>query len=279
MKLHHLIFSGILILSGFFSCTKKGDDEFVHLGGQKQYTRDLGEGEPVVVFITGLGDDLSLYDTIQKAIAKYTKTISYDRGGIGSSEPLNNPRSVNYLALELNEILENKNTTAPIILVGHSMGGHIARYFAKMYPQKVAGLVLIDPSHELYTKKLREARDEHDNKIIDSLIKVYASDPRMSVEYQYIDVNDSIMSDIKLRSDIPITLFTSSRFMGEEKEWPLKAADKEIWVELHKRWAEDYSQIKHIITERSGHYIYLEEPDLVINEINSMIIAIRSDLR
>lgn len=58
------------------------------------------------------------FDSVQKEISKITKTLSYDKGGLGKSELINTPRTVENLTLELNEILKKENFKGPFVLVG-----------------------------------------------------------------------------------------------------------------------------------------------------------------
>jgi pimeloyl-ACP methyl ester carboxylesterase len=51
-------------------------------------------------------------------------------------------------ALELHTLLAKAGIPEPYILVGHSLGGFIVREYAAAYPQQVAGVVLVDASHE-----------------------------------------------------------------------------------------------------------------------------------
>ena len=102
-------------------CTsKKESSRFVPVNGKAQHIRDVGLGQPVVVLVTGFGDDLNTYDSIQKALSKITRIISYDRAGLGKSELTGKNRSLDTLAFELNEILTSENIAGPYVLVGHS---------------------------------------------------------------------------------------------------------------------------------------------------------------
>src|SRR5688572_18465161 len=138
----------LVVLLLVASCVEKGSDRFVTINGNDQHILDLGKGKPVVVFVAGFGNDLKTYDRVQQALSTQTRTISYDRAGLGKSALTVPDRSLETLVNELNAILEQENISSPYILVGHSSGGHIVRYFAHAYPAKVAGMVLIDPSVE-----------------------------------------------------------------------------------------------------------------------------------
>ena len=126
---------------------QKAKDLKVDLGGYKLHVLDVGAGDPAVVFENGMGEDLSIWKDVQPAIAKLTRTLSYDRAGLGTSNApaSTHARDAKELAAELRGLLHSAQVPAPYVLVGHSLGGAIVQVFAHEYPGDVAGLVLVDP--------------------------------------------------------------------------------------------------------------------------------------
>src|SRR3989441_5632269 len=107
-----------------------------------------GEVTPTVVFEAGFGAGLTSWSTVQSNIAKFARTVSYDRAGIGQSEAGPKPRAAKQIALELHTALQNAGIGPPYVLVGHSFGGIYVRVFADMYPKEVAGIGFIIPFSE-----------------------------------------------------------------------------------------------------------------------------------
>jgi pimeloyl-ACP methyl ester carboxylesterase len=75
-----------------------------------------------------------------------TRTCAYDRAGLGWSEAGPLPRTAGRIADELYELLRRGAVPGPYLLVGHSYGGLVMRFFALRHAADVAGLVLIEPA-------------------------------------------------------------------------------------------------------------------------------------
>ncbi|MDQ3827610.1 MAG: alpha/beta hydrolase, partial [Actinomycetota bacterium] len=84
---------------------------------------------------------------VQRVVAKTTRVCAYDRAGMGWSEPGPEPRDAKQISSELHTLLKGAGTVGPYVLVGHSTGGLYARMYAALYPEEVAGMVLVDSSH------------------------------------------------------------------------------------------------------------------------------------
>jgi len=107
-----------------------------------------GLGSPSVVLESGLLHGAQDWVLVQPEVSKFTRVCSYDRAGYGWSQYRSGPRTSTEIAEELAAALEAAGERPPHILVGHSLGGILVRRFAVLYPGKVAGMVLVDSSHE-----------------------------------------------------------------------------------------------------------------------------------
>jgi pimeloyl-ACP methyl ester carboxylesterase len=108
----------------------------------------VGEGSPTVVFDAGLGGNTASWDTIQPVVAQKTRTCSFDRAGLGFSDPATRPSTSANAVDDLQRLLSAAGIKPPYILVGHSAGGLDMRLYAYDHPAEVVGMVLVDPSHE-----------------------------------------------------------------------------------------------------------------------------------
>src|SRR6266487_2738761 len=122
----------------------------VDVGGYRLHIHCTGSGGPGAVGMLDAGNGGSSLDRglVQPSVATFTRVCSYDRAGYGWSESGPTPRSSGRIVRELHTLLVNTGVPGPYVLVGHSFGGLNMRLYAYTYPQDMAGLVLVDSSHE-----------------------------------------------------------------------------------------------------------------------------------
>lgn len=120
----------------------------VDLDGRRLHLLCTGEGAPAVVVVAALGTPGLEWVGIQRQLATSTRVCVYDRAGLGWSDPAPGPRTAGRMAHELDALLAAAAIPPPYLLVGHSLGGLIVRLYAARHPQRVAGVVLADASHE-----------------------------------------------------------------------------------------------------------------------------------
>jgi len=125
----------------------------------------FGEGAPAVVIEPAFGGNAAAWRSIAERIAGETTVVTYDRAPYGPSSPARDSRSPARIAGDLEQVLGHLEITGPLVLVGHSIGGVYARAFATRHLSRVAGMVLVDSTHEgqwavlppLYTPKRKLA--------------------------------------------------------------------------------------------------------------------------
>lgn len=108
---------------------------------------------------SGLSGTSFEWARVRPALARAGRVCSYDRAGLGWSDPSPRPRTSPAIAEELHALLGRAGVPPPYVLVGHSDGGLHVRLFAAKYPAEVAGVVLVDASHEDQGARLPGARE------------------------------------------------------------------------------------------------------------------------
>ncbi|HZS53002.1 MAG TPA: alpha/beta hydrolase [Bryobacteraceae bacterium] len=143
----------LLAAAFFYQTISAARDRHVHpppgrliqVGNARLHLHEQGQGSPIVVLEAGIGASSLSWALVQPKIAAFARVISYDRAGLGWSAASEVPRSVDGMISELRSLLLQARAELPYVLVGHSFGGLLIRAYAALYPQDVAGLVLVDP--------------------------------------------------------------------------------------------------------------------------------------
>ncbi|HLH37946.1 MAG TPA: alpha/beta hydrolase [Bryobacteraceae bacterium] len=100
---------------------------------------------PLVVLEAGIAATSLSWALVQNKIGEFAPVLSYDRAGLGWSEPCSAPRAVSRITDELRRMLDAIDAPSPRVIVAHSFGGLIALDYAARFPDEIAGLVLVDP--------------------------------------------------------------------------------------------------------------------------------------
>lgn len=121
---------------------------FVEVGANKYYLLCSGREEPTLLFESGRWGWHADWSVLWDALPQRQRKCTYDRLGLGWSSPNNSPTHSEVVVSELHELLNEAGFGDELIIVGHSLGGYYARRYAEAYPNRIAGLVLLDSTHE-----------------------------------------------------------------------------------------------------------------------------------
>lgn len=128
------------------------------VGGRRLFLRCVGSGSPTVVFDQGLTD---YWYPVQQSLSRLTRVCSYDparqAGPEGRSDPASTPRTGIDRVNDLRNLLAAARVPGLYVLAVFSNGGLFDLLYASLYPQQVAGLVLVDAVHPDRSRRVIEA--------------------------------------------------------------------------------------------------------------------------
>lgn len=123
----------------------------IDVGGWRLHVYCVGEarsGAPTVILESGSGDFSFDWSLVQSSAGKFGRVCSYDRAGAAWSDLGPRPRTMRQMSYELHMALRNGGIEPPYVMVGHSIGGLLVRQFSQDHPNDVAGVILVDSTHE-----------------------------------------------------------------------------------------------------------------------------------
>jgi pimeloyl-ACP methyl ester carboxylesterase len=120
----------------------------VDIGGRTLNIFCSGTGAPPVIFESGGPGPGLEWEAFQPEAAKFTQACWYDRAGEGWSDLGPFPRTSMAISNDLHALLKRAGVPAPYVFTGASFGGLNSRVYGGLYPNEVAGMILIDSAHE-----------------------------------------------------------------------------------------------------------------------------------
>jgi pimeloyl-ACP methyl ester carboxylesterase len=253
----------------------------------------VGEGEPTVVFESGLGGSRRCWGLVQREVGAQVRAVSYDRSGFGTSSADPERRTLERMAADLADVLDDLGGR-PAVLVGHSWGGPIVRRLAEARPELVAAIVLVDQTDErcdLYFNPKLVAQQQRLNKVLPLLAKTgllrlwvrsRAGSMPADLKADLLTVDgsaagarnmaheaESLEDDLVLLRDQPPALPpVPITWISGTKRPRIGAGQRACLVAAHQASAAAHTgDHRHVEASRSGHYVMWSEPEVVVAEI------------
>jgi pimeloyl-ACP methyl ester carboxylesterase len=253
--------------------------EEIPLAGATVSYRDIGEGSPAVVIISGVAVPKTSYLDMQTRLARKTRVITFDRPGIGASTPNSEPRTLEYYDKDLKALLKSLNVPPPYVLVGHSMGGFVIRYFADRHPEEVAGLVFLEAPHEDWFRYIRETWTKEES---EAYFKFWTpantsySGSGLEEVLAFEQNCDSIRG-IGIPRDVPVLMFTASNPGHFRKSAAGKEEDQKNWIAMQTVLLTGVRDKKQLINPELSHWPHWDRREWVAGEIGAFIDKVREN--
>jgi len=208
--------------------------------------------------MAGAGSTTKVWAKVQPAVSKFAQVCSYDRAGDGESDkPSSKPQSADEVVDDLRGLLKASAEKGPFILVAHSRAGLYARRFTVRFPREVAALVFVDSSHEEQALRQHEL-DPKGLELDDEIARVgFFVEPGERLDW---------------RTDIPLVVLARGRPFPRRSQMSEEqfAAWDRIWRTFQEDLARRSSHGELRLAESSGHFIQIDQPELVIQAIRDV---------
>lgn len=297
-----LKFQHFVLIAFFFSFELKGYcqnenhvsdtavERLVKIGNHKLFISIKGNPDAkfTVVFESGAGGSSQDWTKVISMLPAGIRTVAYDRAGTGKSEKGPLPQTMAQNVYELHELLAAAKIKAPVILVGQSIGGLIVRLYTEQYGKDVAGLLLVDPTHESSVLgsmkyggwvRLREkaaGKPIPKPQVKDSISPGFDS----TADYMAEEFQNMYVSSLKKPQQLgsrPLIILGA----GIRQQPP--GTPDEQWKELRNERDKQIQELtvlsgnsKFIVASNSSHSIQNDDPEIVAKSIQMVINSISS---
>jgi pimeloyl-ACP methyl ester carboxylesterase len=256
-----------------------------NLGRYQLAYRSRGSGRPSVVLEAGGGCTQDAWAEVFDAVAQFSGVISYDRLGLGASDPGIRRRTCLDLVRDLHDLLLKTMTPSPYVLVGHSYGGQVVRLYAHQYPQEVVGMILVDAVHHEQNARallLMPPASPDDSPRLENwreiLTRGYTDDASWDPEGLDMGLSDAQVREAGDLGSMPLIVLTARDHGEPPPDLPADfiAAYDRMFHTLQRDLARLSTRCTHIMAEHSGHFIQSDEPELVITAIRQVVEMART---
>jgi pimeloyl-ACP methyl ester carboxylesterase len=239
-------------------------------GGYDYVMECRGEGSPVILLFGGRASNWQA-SSVYTALVGLTRTCTFDH--VGRSM---NPLTSEQIAKDTHTLLSDAEVTGPYVLVGFSLGGYISRLYTNLYPDAVAGMVLIDASHEDQEVRFLDGLPPETSGECQEL-KDYRAElrgPHLIPEIN-LDMDASAAQVRAVKHDLghlPLVVLTAAR-----SDWPdcfpAEARQRldQAWLDMQDDLASLSANSIHLVVTDSGHCIPCDQPEVVIDAIQRVV--------
>jgi pimeloyl-ACP methyl ester carboxylesterase len=256
----------------------------IDIGGRSLYLQCWGErvaGEPTILLVSGADLDTSSWEPMAPDLAAEGHHLcAYDRAGVGRSDPAPEAkRTTQDQVTDLVALLDAADLREPVVLVAHSLGSLPAVGFVDRAPERVVGVVLVDPWSPRVSVAQRAAlppRKPDEPSVLTEerhFLNEYMFDPAQNREHLLLAANDQAMASLldepgPVFGDIPVVVLKAPRLP------PLpglrRAYEEATWAAIadgHEEFAAESTRGSVIAVEDTGHNIQSDQPGVVIDAI------------
>jgi pimeloyl-ACP methyl ester carboxylesterase len=221
-----------------------------------------GSGSPTVVYLHGLGGGgADVDEAIAPRLTDRLRVCSYDRVNVGRSDSQQSRHTGEDSVRDLHALLTAADVPGPYLLIGFSFGGLLASMYAGTHPDEVRGVLLIDSSLPTDEK-------------VDALIpageraQVKAEQEANQERVDFYRTLTQAEQAVRSIPDVPVTYMAA-----EPVELPANWPVERMRTFMRAKQTEFVNGLRkgRLVPVKSSHNIDLDEPELVIAEVDRIV--------
>jgi pimeloyl-ACP methyl ester carboxylesterase len=241
-------------------------------GHQLAFYVTQGTG-PTIVLDSGGGEDASYWTDLVPELHEATgaTVITYDRSGLGKSDVVPGAWQVENAVSDLKSGLEQLGVTDEVTLVSHSQAGQIATSLAQDDPELLSGAVLVDANlPPFFTDEQIERLVAFSQPQLDAA----KEDPDDPQNRQLLSTAESFVATSTAFHQatwpdvVPATVIVS-----EKTPFDGSPDDVQRWKDAAASFVQAGPHRTLVTADGSSHDVAKDRPDLVLEEIESMVAA------
>ena len=262
--------------------------EQIDIGGRSLHLQCWGEpaaSEPTVFLITGQGPTTSSWELMASEFAGDGHHLcSYDRAGVGGSDPAPEAsRTMEDQVMDLVALLDAADLQEPVILTAHSLGSHPAVGLVARAPERVAGVVLIDPWSPRVGVAQRAAlppeKPDESPEVAEErrFLTDFLFDPAQNPEHLLLTASDEEVAALldepgPTFGDLPVVVLRAPPLPPLSGLPPAyHEATLAAITAGHQEFAAESTRGTLIEVEDTGHNIQDDQPDIVMDAIRDVM--------
>ena len=253
----------------------------IDVGGRTLSVACVGptdSGRPTVIFEAGLGSDRREWGDVMTGLMATDRGCSYDRAGLGLSEPAPKPRTTDDQVDDLHALLAAAGLKPPYVFVGHSLGGWNVMVYGGRYPDDVAGVVMVDVRPPAFSKESFAALPKETAGESDALHQTRAEadfekDPTKNPEGLDLIKSAAQAEATRGFGAVPLTVLTAGDRVAVTEGLPTAVAKDvdAIWMKLQTGLVGLSSNGQQEIVDGATHDMPGEKPDVIVKAIQDVL--------
>jgi pimeloyl-ACP methyl ester carboxylesterase len=226
--------------------------------------------QPVIVLDAGGGLDSSYWNSILPSLARRTgsEIITYDRAGMGASEEVKGPWSLQGAAQDLATGLERLGATHDVILVADSMAGEVATALAQRHPGWLSGAVFVDASvPQFYTPKEVErvtAENSPGMAALKSAPSTKANRQLLAYAASFAETSRAF-HEMSWPATVPVVVIVSGTSPFGTPQ------DASLWRRAQSQFAKGAPNRQLVIAGGSSHDVVHDRPAVIVTAVRDVI--------